>query len=203
MDWILSHLGLVATLVIFFMGWLSQRRQTATKSEEASLRRRQPNQPVRPVASDSPAEDQIRRIQEEIRRKIQERAGTATPPRTTAAEPPVLPKTSALPKSRPTPQRTVPVQPVRRSATVSREQPEAPSAWATEQDREEQRRVGERRREERKSDPTATGRPPANTASIPASDEVNSWAAQLRDLNSVRRALVLREVLGPPVSMRR
>lgn len=201
MDWILSHLGLVATLVIFFIGWLSQLRQNAAKTDKGAPRRRTISQPTRPVAADSPVEDQVRRIQEEIRRKILERTGQATPPKPATAQPPALPRTSVTPPSRPMPRRTVPAEPVRKTVPVAPALQKTPSAPPKENYMEEQRRSEERRRESRKIDQASIQS--ANAMQASANEGPNPWSAELRDPNSLRRALVLREVLGPPVSMRR
>jgi len=193
MDWIFDHLKLVLMLGFLFISWLAQRRQKSAEASRPTQTTRRASETTRPLQAPATAvEEQVRRIQEEIRRKIQERAageGTdrATPPAIPPAKARAVPSQSAsskLPKSvLPLPQAAQPVLSVE-----SRK-------------REEMRQEEERRQEDRNAErvaaETSKGVPGANM------ERNDPWTAELRDPAALRRAVVLREVLGPPVSMRR
>ena len=200
-DWILGHLPLVIALATFFAGWLAQQRKKSVEADldpraQGSQRSSQTLPP--PLKPTVPADDQIRRIQEEIRRKIQERTAggeagqTLSPFRTaTPTAPPVV-----KPRSAPQPSRPV-VSPKRYVQPKSL----VPASTSDERETENLRRSEERRRETRKTDQAAVQ--VANAAQAAGTDGSNFWTNELRNPANLRKALVLREVLGPPVSMRR
>jgi hypothetical protein len=150
----------------------------------------------------SKEEARTRRIQEEIRRKIAERAGggpiTLPPP---APEPPPLFREQTLAP------RPVATEPTLRDFRRESVPPPvmAPSNHAAvlerQQELAEQLRILEETRR-------TTQRKAALVAAATAKDTVHPFGprgdllADLRGARNLRRAMVLREVLGPPVGLR-
>lgn len=197
MDWILSHIPLVIALATFIGGWVSQQRK---KSAEA---KQQPEREIKRTTGTLPpplkpadvADDPVRRIQEEIRRTIRERSRPAPREvnRPLAQSRPVSP--AAKPRSAPLARR--PAAPQINVPPKSLVSSPAPRDWEA----ENARLTDARRRESRKVDQAAVQT--ANAAQAAGTDGDNLWRNELRNPASVRKALILREVLGPPVSMRR
>lgn len=199
-EWISEHLQFVITVAILFAGWVAQRLQKGTEEEggsgeDSARKTAQPGPPSQQPAV--PVDEQVRRIQEEIRRKIQERAGGGRPPATPVPRPITPPPVPvAMPRSEPV--LRVPTEPYQPTIQPPRLLPRVASL--TEEQEAELRRLEARRREVRKVEHAAIQS--ANAAKAAGTEEKNPWASELRDPSSLRRALVLREILGPPVSMR-
>jgi hypothetical protein len=176
---VLKNVGALTPIVLLFLGWLG-----ATRKKMA-----QKNAPAPPSASPARDEDErTRRVKEEVRRKIAERqAAKAAPARRE------IPPEAARP-------------PTRRLAGGVTEvfvpaNGEAPAVDYS----------AEQARQERLSKEMAVidaGLPPPIAshqayAPPPASPPpALGWLAALRDPLNVRRAIILREVLGPPVGLR-
>jgi hypothetical protein len=208
MNWILEHLQLVLALAGGFAFWLKQRA-------EAKAKKAMPASPVRPAQPATMAEaddaDRARKIREEILRKIAERRGGAQPAAKTKAPeekklklPPLM-----APPLRPVDPFGGPGRPfARREATGAMEPPvttvraETEAAVLARQERlaqqlrdlENQRVLAQRRA-------TATSEAATVAEGVWARAAANV-RAELREPRAVRHAIILREVLGPPVSLR-
>jgi len=179
MDWILDNIQFVIAFAAAFAWWLNKRRESAASEDEEAA--------PPPMMHDTTAEDdaRARRIQEEIRRKIAERRTL----------PPVAPPPVIVPEW--VPSEPVAVEPPRRA-----EPRFDPAAAVLEQQRnlEEKLRLIEITRRNAE----------ALRAQVPALKVIRSVSAAgrrsppsaliagLHNISEVRRAIVLREVLGPP-----
>jgi hypothetical protein len=217
MSWIFEHIQLVLVVAGVIAYWLNQRAREKAGQEadydEAGVPENRPNarrpdvRELTPASRDgsSPeADERVRQIQEEIRRKIAERRGQVAPP-------PI-----------PIPERE---QPVRQSQPPEREPAPAPvrerereviTAYDDTAALERQRRLAEqleelesRRREARMAAQAASaGAGSRAEGDFALAKEISpgagsrSLTAELRDPKALRRAMVLREVLGGPVALR-
>lgn len=195
MDWIFDNLQIVLAVAAAFAYWLTQRKQAQQEGEEEQ----DPPPEQFPTRVDGELADQerARRIREEIRRKIAERAGGMPVPPPAAPEPPPLYRREPeLQPAQPRPQ-PAPVQP-----QVSPGQPEDPwkSVWASQQKLQEQMQaLSDARRK------AAEFVSPQMAAAAPKPVPVvrgMSLRTELADRDRLRRAIILREVLGPPVGLR-
>lgn len=188
MNWILDNLQLVIIVASAFAWWLTQRRHSSRDDQQP---------PTSPEEPPFDADERTRRIQDEIRRRIAERQGQATGRPT---EPPPLVLSPA-----PTVQRPVATPPPLRRTEPDWTQ--ADSAMLERQRRleDEMRALEAQRRAARSSAQLATGLPSRVTAH---SAEPSRFGGDrellrlLRDRRSLRQAILLREVLGPPVALR-
>lgn len=203
LEWILERLGLVIFLVIF----LSQivrgvlRARKAREDHEAGY-------------DETEEGKRVREIRERIRRQAAERGGqpTAAPsPEREFGEPPVArPETTQLPevfggplgkmleelqkRAQPPPPEPPPIYAqVDNSAEIARQEQLAEEIRAL----EEQRALAQRRAAQIAAAKAATAQ--AGAASRALRDRT---FGDLRDPESLRRAVVLREILGPPVGLR-
>lgn len=149
----------VALLVTALAIWSNRRRATA----RAAVR------PPAPVREDPMEAERTRRVQEDIRRKIAQRAARAAPPVIAAAgsEPSAPPPSLAMAPPPPADQPLF-------AAPPSFAAPVSPI------------------------EASPFRRDPAPAAAPPRRD----WLAELRERQGARRAIVLREILGPPVGLR-
>ncbi|MBK9990603.1 MAG: hypothetical protein IPP19_07715 [Verrucomicrobia bacterium] len=191
MEWIMGHLQLIIVVGGAIAYWLNQRRKAKEEAEiEQSLSEPQPM-----MQMDDDAE-RTRRIQEEIRRKILERVGGSTRPVQT---PPPMPET-------PPPLQREQPQPVVDTYTESTREEEAVAADMAMLERQQvlaeklRELQAQRREHDRPAEVFAEKTALAMSASSTAVR--GSVLADLRNPVSVRRAIVLREVLGTPVGLR-
>ena len=186
MEWILDHLQLVFVLGGAVAWWLNQRNRLKN-GEEAP--------PDAPEATfdDPELAERTRKIREEIQRKIEQRA------RGYAHEQPTVPQ--AEPAAPP---------PVIREVTVAKSPTRTASRAEVQQQAEileQQAAMMEKLREAEIMSEAALKRTEFEKATADHSGEARtaSRATVLVDLRSpdaLRRAFILREVLGPPVSLR-
>lgn len=195
MNWILDHLQLIVIVASAFAWWLTQRRKDSQDEGPPPSAGRRPE-------ADFDDTERTRRIQEEIRRKIAERRGAGGAP----AQPPPVPV--RIPVERPV---EAPSLPPRR-----RMEPEWSEADAAAMDRQrrlqEQMRAAQERRKAAQAQVQdafaypASAPPPRHERPVPGATgrrRGSAWLQDsLRDPASIRRAIVLREVLGPPVGLR-
>jgi hypothetical protein len=228
MDWILEHIQLIIVVAGSIAYWINQskrakegqdadfdgdgipeNRPTAPRAEARELR------PATRDGADPEQDERVRRIQEEIRRKIAERRGQPAPPPLAPPElspfRPVFQEQAPPPSARPVEAPPVPVwreEPVR-EVTVSAYDDTA--ALERQRKLEEQlAQLEERRREARRAAQEASrsgGQAAANVAYDPAKPDVPGLSArrlqdELRSPGALRRAMVLKEVLGAPVALR-
>jgi hypothetical protein len=191
MDWVFDHFRLIVIVGGAIAYWINQRRKA--KEEEEASRNIVPTRPTAPVVDEA---ERIRRIQEEIRRKILERVGGSTKPVLSPASLKTAPQ--PIPRREPT-----------AVESYAESQSEAERLVAADQamlERQQQlatklRELKEQRREhDRPSEVFAEKTAQAMAASGTAVR--GSLLADLREPTAVRRAIVLREVLGTPVGLR-
>lgn len=190
MDWILDHLQIIIAVAAAVAYWLNQRRQGQMGEGEEDDRT---ESPMRDFNADPEEAERTRRIQDEIRRKIAERAGggpVSVPP--PAVEPPPLFRTETV----------VPQREVSRPAEPPPFQATAAAILERQRQLEEQMRelAAARKAAQRKAAAVAA----QASASAPAASahRGGSLLADLHGAHNLRRAIVLREVLGPPVGLR-
>jgi len=204
MNWIFEHMQLVVLVGGAIAYWLNQRRKA--KEEAEAMRELESQQASRPAPAQMSVNDEaerVRRIQEEIRRKILERAGGAVP----KPQPPPMP---AVRVEKEIAREQAPVQartPAKSDAYVQ--------ASSTDQTMsldqailERQQQLAEQLRELDIQRRHTVGKAEAfaeKTAAVMAASDTavrGSVLADLRNPVSVRRAIVLREVLSTPVGLR-
>ena len=148
----------------------------------------QPPTPQSPGSFDSELSERTRRIQEEIRRKIAERRGAVAPPEPQPVgprmEPPMM--DADVPAER--------VFTATDAAVLERQQQIANQIRAL-----EAARMSERRRA---TQVTADLKTESESERGMLTASRGGLLADLREPSSLRRAFVLREVLGPPLGLR-
>jgi len=208
-DWILDHLQFVIAVAAAFAYWLNARKQQKAASEnEGEGREARPLAELHDEESAARARaERARQIREEIQRKIAERQGgpVVHPANRRAAT------TASTPRPRPQPV----TQPKRATARPTIAQaaarPDLYAALAEQQRRieAERRRLAEARAQAESIRTGARGahgasrnRRAANTTNQPIRGGASAYIrGQLRDPAAFKRTVVMREVLGPPVSL--
>jgi hypothetical protein len=206
-EWIFERLGLVIFLVIF----ISQVVRAILRSRKAQAEHEAQH-------DESAAARRTREIQEEIRRRVAERRGELSP---THAEPPVTREIEARPIPRP--QTTQMPEPFggplgrmleelqRRTQPQTVPPPPPLSEYSNSAELERQQRITEELRVLEESRVVAQRRADytEEQAQVAAESESSLRAGarerllgDLSDPQSLRRAFVLREVLGTPVGLR-
>lgn len=225
MHWILEHLQIVVMLAAAFAYWLKQTNDKAEKEggDRASA-------PAPSSAMTDEQAERTQRIQEEIRRKIAERrsgAAIPTPPRMASSECPVASSTLAprpvsgsaggTLRERMEAKMTEALKRIEDAAKAAaeREQSEQRERWqparpneAEVAAREAEKLAAERRaavaalaereRERRLAEAALSSRMKGPEAPVAA----RSLRDDLRDPGTLRRAWLLREVLGTPAGLR-
>ena len=197
-NWALSHIPqLIFGFVLFQVVRAIVRAAQLSKEHTATT-------------SETDEQRRVREIQERIRRKILERRGTATPLAPTAE--PAAPRAPLLrPANVPPlepfggPSRRLVIETMRRAVAPPEEPPRIDTAALERQQKlaeqiralDEARVVAERRAAQVVAQHANT------TASSSAASATHAgWLGDLRDPQALRRAFVLREVLGAPVALR-
>jgi hypothetical protein len=185
MDWILNHLQVVLAAAGAVAWWLNQRK--LAQKREAEPRKEA-------TFEDPDLAERTRRIREEIQRKIEQRARayTQTPPPEVGPEPvaPAVEMREARPRQPEPP-------PLARAAAARFESEQTAGILA------QQAALSERLRQVTEMKAAGAGRarnePQASTTLEAAR---GTLAEDLRSPEALRRAFILREVLGPPVALR-
>ncbi|MCW5548542.1 MAG: hypothetical protein KIT44_06215 [Opitutaceae bacterium] len=182
MRWILDNLQVVIAVAAALAYWLNQRKQESAGEPPEPAEEGRPDDPFREFGADPAEAERTRRIQEEIRRKIAERAGGAP-----VAAPARVPEPPPLIQPEPPPARSAALAAASAQEAILQRQ----------RDLEDQLRNAQaiRRATQRKEViAEASARKPtaARTALL----------GDLKGAENLRRAIVLREVLGPPVGLR-
>lgn len=200
MEWVLDHLKLVlgALVLAFYLMKAIKRQSTAESDGEGSL--------VRDANSDPQEAERTRRIQEEIRRRILARQ---------RGESPVEDRGSVIVFD-PEPSPTVEVEPPRPPPIPAGQRPTAsvakrPGAWDTRSEILERQRALQERyqslvrgkspqsiRQSMSMPSTSRARPVRGGG---GSRTVQDLRRQLSSPQSLRRAVLLREILGQPLGM--
>jgi type IV secretory pathway VirB10-like protein len=200
MEWILDNLKLVIFVIVIVVYALKAMRGQS----EAGGGDAQPTRRTMPGEEDAAEAERTRQIQEEIRRRILARQRGEEPQ---AAPPPLV-----MEESQPVPP-PIPVQPVP-ATRVEMENPYEQQEQAAQAARaaavlEQQRALEEQLRQVRLAREAAmAGVPRIAPVSTPAGSTRRGASVRraLRDdlagRGSLRRAIVLREVLGEPVGLR-
>jgi len=182
MDWVSQHLQLIIAVAGALAWFINQQRQKQAGSDA-------------PPAEDKSFEDpdlaeRTRRIREEIQRKIEQRARGQTPS-APVAPPPVLPQV-AVPKPEPRPTRAAISQlEAQRTAEILEQQ----AALAEQLRLADELKASVARRTQFQTE--AAGKEEAARTAVRS-----ALGDDLRDPAALRRAFILREVLGPPVALR-
>ncbi len=208
MDWILDHLQLIIAIAGAIAYWLNARKKEHA-GEPADYDgagkpdvHQQSGRSLREQAD--PVDDNTRRIQEEIRRKIAERqAGAGRTP------PPLVPTSQAEPSPWDEAQerRRQEMAAARRAEIEARREEAAQETTAV----LERQRVlaaqlaalqARRAESDREMKATWTQSPGAAPATAAGFRDDVGLLSELRNARSLRKAIVLREVLGTPVGLR-
>jgi hypothetical protein len=210
MNWIFDNVQLVIVIASAFAYWLNQRRQGAEEKPP----------PESTLENDREHYEELRRrkkIQDDIRRKIAERRGEASPP--------VQSSQRQTQGDRPSPQSPQPVEPaapeippfLRELMGIPEAEPEraAPPPMpevAPVSDRQSRMEAELRELEVKRKEAEAMAakvRSSAKAKKLRAATRAGSdnmsdreWLATLRNSKSARRAVVLREILGKPIALK-
>jgi hypothetical protein len=182
MDWLLNHpqaLFGVAIVIVAILQKLKQARPQETAGETP--------------ARDGQEAERTRRIQEEIRRRIMERRGLMPAP------PPAPDSVEEAPEFPESPPMFEEVRPVMVEPPFQGMDAAAAPGYSRELERQQQMLA--RLRELETARP-AHARIVSAAGEAPVSAAANRLPADLRTPAGLRRAVVLREILGPPVGMR-
>ena len=188
MDWVSDHLQLIIAVAGAVAWWLNQRKQVPEGTAEPTQEKH---------FEDPELADRTRRIREEIQRKIEQRSRGYNAP---AALP--LPETEALP---PRLREVVPLSPA--APALSRSAKSHLEAQRTAEILEQQAALGEQLRQAQELKAAAFRRTQFETE-ISSKEVMAAMAVRsalgddLTNPLSLRRAFILREVLGPPVALR-
>jgi hypothetical protein len=195
MDWILNHLFIVVFVAIAVANMLA-------KAKKAGAQQR-PSQPARSSLDPDTAE-RTRRVQEEIRRKIAERSGRlpASPPITSSspsAGPPARNIFQELARQMAEAKRIAEMQQRAQSADEAQAQQRMQDEQKSREQAEARQLAEAQRTLQRQQQTVATAAAYSGTTATSARDKL---LADLREPDSLRRAWVLREILGEPVGLR-
>lgn len=189
MDWVFDHLQFIIAAAGAIAWWLNQRRKGGMEDDEAP--------PVQETTFDDPElAERTRKIREEIQRKIAERARgypteQSTLPLDMPDEPPLV-REVVVTQAPTSPRRGLTALEAQRQAEIL----------------EEQATLAERLQEAEQMKLAAQKRARYEAATTDHSGAARSLSRStmlddLRDPAALRRAFILREVLGPPVALRR
>jgi hypothetical protein len=189
MDWILNHLFVLFIVAAAVANMVQKARRAGTRQQARRV-------------LDPGAEERTRRVQEEIRRKIAERAG-----RTLVGSPPMSPLPAAGPPAAP-PSRNI-YQELARQMAEAKKIAEA-GAQQRMEDEQKSRELAEARQMAEAQRTLQRQQQTVATAAVyravdqktPALGARDQLLADLREPDSLRRAFVLREILGEPVGLR-
>jgi hypothetical protein len=187
MDWLLNHPQVLFAIAIAIAAILQKLKQSGRGKTAGEA-----------PAMDPQEAERTRRIQEEIRRRIMERRGLAP-----AAPPPAAEEEApAFPEAPPMIEEVRPVV-VAPPVWVPMEAAPAPDYSS---EAEQQRQMLQRFHQLELAEREHTGTGPAAAGGLvittPVSAPASGLLAMLRNPAGLRQAVVLREILGPPVGMR-
>lgn len=188
MDWVFDHLQFIIAAAGAVAWWLNQRRPGQAEGDETVA-------PPETTFDDPELAERTRKIREEIQRKIAERARgypteQPTLPLDQPDEPPLVREVVVTPT--PPPRRGLTAFEAQRQAEILEEQ----AALAERLQEAEQMKLAAQKRARYEA---AT----ADQTTVARSLSRSTVLDDLRDPAALRRAFILREVLGPPVALRR
>jgi hypothetical protein len=213
MDWIFAHFKIVLAIGMVVYYWVKKFRDQQTRREAEDYDREQRmaeragnnSRPVGDRAAE--VEERTKRIQEEIRRKILERQSAAQA-RPSVASPVVRPAAAPPP---PVPMPVRRTEPATESPYAQQMASEPQSAAAEMLDRQRQLLDQLRAIEQQKAAAARISEQhatvvPGEAAAYDSPEQKRAARvpvfAELKDRQALRRAVVLREVLSPPVGLR-
>jgi hypothetical protein len=216
MDWIKDHLQVILAIAGAIAYWLNQRN--STEAEKAAKQEADEGAPRPTSAAEAEAADEARaaQVREEIRRTIAARRRGAEPAMGDHAAP-VRREADPFPQPSELVRPPLPMPPARTSTPAPLSRPEswrptapppltsseslAASLTRQEQLAEKLRELTEQRAIVERRAKTAAIGDAVETRRKHDNQPINV-AADLRDPRSLRRAMLMREVLGAPVSLR-
>ncbi len=212
MKWITENIQVILAVAGAIAFWLNSQREAAEKAaqeREAALRRA--SQPASLAETDVAADDELRneQVRDKVRRMIAERRGEAVPPEWSA--PPAMPE--------PEEERSFRSPPIEEPPELALPPPLSPPVWSQKAEtadslatetleaslvRQEQLAVELQSLNEQRVLAARRAAVVAEGEAVVARRDLvsNELRHDLRDPRSLRRAIVLREVLGPPVALR-
>lgn len=212
MKWITENIQVILAVAGAIAFWLNSQREAAEKAaqeREAALRRA--SQPAALAETDVAADDEMRneQVRDKVRRMIAERRGEAVPPEWSA--PPAMPE--------PEEERSFRSPPIEEPPELALPPPLSPPVWSQKAEtadslatetleaslvRQEQLAVELQSLNEQRVLAARRAAVVAEGEAVVARRDLvsNELRHDLRDPRSLRRAMVLREVLGPPVALR-
>lgn len=225
MSWVLDHLQLLIAIAAAIAYWLNQRQREKAGKEadydgDGVPEVPTPRRVLDKNAPDPEEEERARRIQEEIRRKIAQRRGEAPSPARPESAPPrpvmqqPVEEPPPLMSPRPVAGPAGELQDMVRRALEQRRAAEARArAEAAEAEtaaiQERQRRLEEEMRaleERRRIEAARVAAARAATASVYATSATSlrphDLLVELRSTESLRKAVLTREILGTPAGLR-
>ena len=205
MRWFLEHIQVVIAVAGIIAWWVNQRHR---EKEGQSADYDGDGTPERNPGAEPYDDDQARRVREDIRRKIAERRGLATPPALAPEPAPVVP----MPASReetPPPVFQDPLQDMLKELQRRLAPAMEPAAPPPEPESDRAALVRQQGIEARYRELEARGARTLAQAeairierpSTPASHAAG-WLAELRDAKNIRHAIIARELLGPSAGLR-
>lgn len=208
MRWFLEHIQVVIAIAGVIAWWVNQRRRE--KAGEAADYDGDGTPERNTTAEQFDDEEQSRRVREDIRRKIAERRGQAAPATTSTEQPAAQtdrPREEAPPPVFQDPLQDMLKELQKRLAPI--EEPAAPpplpaidqAALERQQKLDAEYRELEARRARTLAQAEAIRTEEAN---MPQHHHhpATGWLAELRDAKNMRRAIITRELIGPPVGLR-
>ena len=181
MDWLLNHPQALVAVAIAVVAILQKFKQARTQETAGEA-----------PARDGQEAERTRRIQEEIRRRIMERRGLMPAP---PAAPDSVEEAPEFPEPPPMFEE---VRPVMVEPPLQAMDAAAAPGYSGELERQQQ--MFAQLRELETARPAHARIAPA-TVEAPVAAPANRLPADLRTPAGLRRAVVLREILGPPVGM--
>jgi len=192
MDWVFNHLQLVIAIAGAIAWWLSQRKGAESGDVPP---------PGERTFDDPELAERTRRIREEIQRKIEQRARSyPTEQPTRPQEEPELAGLPPILRELVEMHQPAPVKPTRAAtshleAQRMAEMLEQQAALAEQLKQAQEMKVAAQRRSQFETE-VASKEEQAKVAVLGALGD------DLRDPAALRRAIILREILGPPVALR-
>ena len=188
MNWLLDHFQLLIAAAGAVAWWLKQRKEAQTEAEKGPAPHREA------TVEDPELAERTRRIREEIQRKIEERAKTYSQPASTVRpteQPPILREALA---------RRAEPPPLSRAAASHLE------AQRTAEILEQQATIAEQLRQAQEMKAAALRRMQFENQ-VSSGDQAATVARgalgdDLRNPDALRRAFILREIIGPPIALR-
>lgn len=212
MKWITENIQVILAVAGAIAYWLNSQREAAEKAaQEKETALRKASQPASMTEGDAAAEEEMRneQVRAEVRRMIAERRGETVPPERSAPPPISEPEEERSFRSPPVeepPELALPppLHSPARSQQAGSDHALARESLEASLVRQEQLALELQTLNEQRALVARRAAVVAEGESVVARRDLvsNELRHDLRDPRSLRRAIVLREVLGPPVALR-